>query len=65
MKKFADDRVFTESYIRSELVNKWKPIIVVRNKLFQKWVDKNLINEILKEYEEDISAGIFQKYKKR
>ncbi|HRU50517.1 MAG TPA: regulatory protein RecX, partial [Candidatus Absconditabacterales bacterium] len=63
-KKFADDRVFTESYIRSELVNKGKPIIVVRNKLFQKGVDKNLINEILKEYEEDISAGIFQKIQK-
>lgn len=63
-KKFADDRVFTESYIRSELVNKWKPIIVVRNKLFQKWVEKNLINEILKEYEEDIFAGIFQKIQK-
>jgi len=63
-KKFADDRVFAESYVRSELVNKWKPIIVVRNKLFQKWVDKNLINEILKEYEEDISAGIFQKIQK-
>ncbi len=63
-KKFADDRVFVESYIRSELVNKWKPIIVVRNKLYQKWVDKNLINEVIKEYQEDVVSGILQKIEK-
>ncbi len=63
-KKFADDRVFAESYIRSELVNKWKPVIVIRNKLYQKWVDKTLINEIIKEYEQDVQSGIFQKIRK-
>ena len=63
-KKFADDRVFVESYVRSELVNKWKPVIVVRNKLYQKWVDKDLINEVIKEYEQDVLSGIFQKIRK-
>ncbi len=63
-KKFADDRVFAESYIRSELVNKWKPVIAVTNKLYQKWVDKKLINEVIKDYQEDISVGVFQKIRK-
>lgn len=63
-KKFADDRVFVESYVRSELVNKWKPIINVRNKLFHKWVEKHLVEEVLKEYTQDISKGISEKIRK-
>jgi len=63
-KNFVDDSLFAESYVRSELVNKWKPVIIIRNKLYQKWVDKSLINEIINEYEEDILVGIFQKIKK-
>ena len=64
-KWFADDRVFVESYVRSELVNKWKPIISVRAKLHQKWADKDLVSEILKDYEEDISTGVAQKIRKQ
>jgi regulatory protein len=63
-KNFVDDSLFAESYVRSELVNKWKPVIIIRNKLYKKWVDKSLINEIINEYEEDILVGIFQKIKK-
>lgn len=60
-KRFADDRVFAESYVRSELVNKWKPIIAVRTKLIQKWVDKTIINEVIKRYETDIAWWIKEK----
>lgn len=63
-KKFVDDRVFVESYIRSELVNKWKPVINITNKLYQKWVDKSLITEMMLEYEDDISIGVLQKIAK-
>ncbi len=63
-KWFVDDRIFVESYIRSELVNKGKPIINITNKLFQKGVDKHLVNEILKEYEEDVSKWVHQKIRK-
>lgn len=64
-KWFADDRVFIESYVRSELVNKWKPVLNIRAKLHQKWADKDLVAEILKEYEEDISTGVAQKIRKQ
>jgi len=63
-KWFADDKVFVESYIRSELVNKWKPIINVRNKLYHKWVDKSLVNEVLEEYKSEIEKWIYKKIRK-
>lgn len=63
-KKFVDDKLFVESYIRSELVKKWKPLINITNKLYQKWVDKNLTNDMIKEHAEDISAGILEKIEK-
>jgi regulatory protein len=63
-KKFADDHVFAESYVRSELVNKWKPIIAVRTKLIQKWVDKKIIDSVLSQYESDIKWGIKDRIQK-
>ena len=63
-KRFADDHVFAESYVRSELVNKWKPIIAVRTKLIQKWVDKKIIDKIIWEYENDIFQWIREKIQK-
>ncbi len=63
-KWFADDKIFIESYVRSELVNKWKPIINVRSKLYHKWADKDLVNEVLKEYESEIEEWIHQKIRK-
>jgi SOS response regulatory protein OraA/RecX len=64
-KWFADDRIFIESYVRSELVNKGKPVINIRAKLHQKWADKDLVNEVLAEYEEDIAIGIAEKIRKQ
>jgi SOS response regulatory protein OraA/RecX len=63
-KRFADDHVFAESYVRSELVNKWKPIIAIRTKLIQKWVDKKIIDEVISEYEKDITNWIKEKIQK-
>jgi len=60
-KRFADDHVFAESYVRSELVNKWKPVIAVRTKLIQKWVDKKIIDEIINDYKQDIAWWITEK----
>jgi SOS response regulatory protein OraA/RecX len=63
-KRFADDRIFVESYVRSELVNKWKPVIAVRTKLIQKWADKKLIDEVISEYQNDINWWIKEKIQK-
>ncbi len=63
-KNFLNDRMFVESYIRSELVNKGKPAIAIIQKLQEKGADKHLIMQVIKEYEEDINIGTKEKIKK-
>ncbi len=63
-KNFLNDKMFVESYIRSELVNKGKPAIAIIQKLQQKGADKHLIMEVIKEYEEDINIGVKERIKK-
>lgn len=63
-KNFLNDRMFVESYIRSELVNKGKPSIAIIQKLQEKGADKHLIMQVIKEYEEDINIGTKERIKK-
>jgi regulatory protein len=63
-KNFLNDRMFIESYVRSELVNKGKPAIAIINKLQEKWADKHLIMQVIKEHEEDIDTGVKERIKK-
>lgn len=62
--KFVDDVMFTESYIRSEVLKKGKPTLLVSKKLEFKWVDKDIIKKILDKYEEDMQEWINEKIKK-
>jgi len=63
-KNYVNDTMFAESYIRSEVVNKGKPVIRIIQKLQQKGVPQEIIREALKKYEEEMSEGTFQKIKK-
>lgn len=63
-KNFLNDKTFVESYVRSEIVNKGKPTIAIIKKLQEKWADKHLIMDVIKEYEEDINIGIKERIKK-
>lgn len=63
-KNFLNDRMFVESYVRSELMNKGKPPIAIINKLQEKWADKHLIMQVIKENQEDINIGVKEKIKK-
>lgn len=63
-KKFINDQMFVESYVRSELINKWKPAILIIQKLEQKWADKHLIMQIIKQNEEDINIWTKERIKK-
>lgn len=68
----VDDTKFAESYIYSECVKKWKPIISIRNKLYQKWISRDIIDNIIKNSSEGMEQWIAEKiikeieqYKKR
>lgn len=71
-KWFLDDEKFVHGYVYSELVNKGKPLIVVKQKLYHKWIEKSLSEKVIKECEEDIQKWIYdkigreiEKYKKK
>jgi len=63
-KNYVNDTMFAESYIRSEVVNKWKPAIRIIQKLQQKWVPQDIIREVLKKYDNEMGEGTLQKIKK-
>ena len=60
-KWFLDDEKFTHGYVYSELVNKGKPLIAVKQKLYHKWIEKSLAEKVIKECEEDIQKWIYEK----
>ncbi len=63
-KNFVNDKKYVESYFYSECVKKWKPSFVVKWKLFQKWIDKNTINDVFVEMEDDINKWVKNGIKK-
>lgn len=63
-KNYVNDEMFTESYIRSEVVNKGKPSIRIVSKLYQKGVPQEIVRAVLKKYENEIVDGVHEKIKK-
>lgn len=63
-KWYVDDLKFTEGYIRSESINKWKPLLLVMRKLEDKWVDKLTIKNVAKSFEDEINEWVRSKIKK-
>lgn len=53
-KNFVNDEIFTESYLRSEIINKGKPAIRIIQKLRQKGVPEDIIRQATKEYKTDM-----------
>ena len=56
-KKYIDDRQFAELYLNSEVVKKGKPLWLMQQKLLFKWVDKQVLKEVVSELEEWIGEG--------
>jgi SOS response regulatory protein OraA/RecX len=56
-KKYIDDRQFAELYLNSEVVKKGKPLWLMQQKLLFKWVDKQVLKEVVSELEEWIGDG--------
>ena len=60
-KKYLNDEKFVEDYIDYHLMRRWKPIIYVKTKLYQKWVDKNITNEVIEKNFDKINKWIEKK----
>lgn len=63
-KWYIDDSKFTESYLRSECINKGKPLLLIMKKLELKWVEKSLIKAVAKRFEDEINDWTRTKIKK-
>lgn len=63
-KKYLNDRQFTKDYVDFHVVRRWKPIIWVKQKLYEKWVDKEIINDVLSKKIDDVNKWIGKKIKK-
>lgn len=63
-KDYLNDEKFAASYIRSECINKGKPLIAITNKLAEKWIAKHILHNKIKEFEEEINDWIQQRIKK-
>lgn len=69
---FVNDELFAESYINSEVIKKWRPLLVITQKLEQRWIDKSIISQLTHDLQEEIEnwteKGIereIAQYKKR
>ena len=61
---FLDDALYADMYIHSEVVRKWKPVYLIKQKLHQKWIDRTIVEEVCMTYEEEIIAGQHAKIEK-
>lgn len=62
-KKIIDDKKVVEIYIHSDVIKKWKPIVVVEQKLLDKGVDKGYIDSFIKDNRDDIQKWMSKKIK--
>jgi len=63
-KGYLNDRQFTKDYIDFHVVRRWKPIIWVKQKLYEKWVDKDIIQDVIEKKIDDINKWIEKQIKK-
>jgi regulatory protein len=55
---FINDQNYAESYLYSEVVKKGKPVFLIKQKLQQRGIDKQLIGDLIDEMKDDIAEGI-------
>lgn len=61
---YINDEKFIQSYINSEISNKGKPILIIKQKLIQKWADWHLIEKLLNNNMEDMLEWTYKKIQK-
>lgn len=47
-----NDALYTELYLESEVWRQWKPLFLIQQKLYQKWIDRDLVSSVIIEIEE-------------
>jgi SOS response regulatory protein OraA/RecX len=61
--KVLDDVAYAEAYLYSEVISKWKPLFVTKHKLSQKWIESELLEELVVIHLDDYNAWMKSKLK--
>lgn len=62
-KWYVNDEKFIKDYIDYHIIRNWKPIIIIKNKLYEKWLDTYLTKKIIEENFEEINKWIEKRIK--
>lgn len=54
---YLHDRNYAQAYLQSEVVRKGKPLLLIKQKLLMKGVEKDMLEELISSWEEDLSEG--------
>lgn len=54
---YLDDAAYSRAYLNSEVVRKGKPILLIKQKLLMKGIEKHLLLEIIESMEEEMQDG--------
>ena len=57
---FVNDELFAESYINSEVIRKWRPLIVISQKLEVRGIEKDIISKVIHEAWEEIERALIR-----
>ncbi len=61
---YLNDKKFVQEYIEYHLINRGKPIIYVKNKLYEKWIDFRLTKQIIEKNFDEINKWIEKQIQK-
>lgn len=56
--KVLDDRLYAEMYLHSEVARKWKPLIVAKQKLYHKWIDMDITQQLIDDNNDEYQSGM-------
>ena len=61
---FINDEKFVDSFLYSEVEKKWRPLLVIKQKLIQRWIDKSLLSKKIAEQQEELTQWMQKNIKK-
>jgi len=61
---FINDEKYVDSYLYSEVIKKWRPLFIIKQKLAQRWINKWLIMKKISEQQEELTSGMRSAIKK-
>lgn len=62
--KLLDDVLYTELYLRSEVCRKWKSLFQVKQKLWQRWVATEIVDDMIESMNKELSYWMLVRLQK-